>query len=223
MSDYTVNRRVAEWLSPEMAPPRSPRAIHVRRVPIPPTDAVISTLVEPSGRLDGSPDPGEDGYGLLDLRDHRAGERLPVRGRLRDQVYEKRFANPGALVRVPFGAFAAELWSQLERPQRLSPQDRLDVLIQVYRVFLPIPVDVLKRLERSCFGPPFELRPLDPRKARALGLDLPGEPGAPAAADLPLRVAEPGQRLWALRLLSDPTVADQPGRPAGRTSAPDAS
>lgn len=139
--------------------------------------------------------------------DRIAARRRPARQEpveaLSRRVYVKEFCDPGIVIRVPFGHFASELWSHIRSPALLQPEARIDVLVQVYRIRLPFPVDRLELIEAPIFGDPFEPRPLGSAKACILGLTI--ESGTRGRAELPLRIAEPGQTLWCVRTLVDPS------------------
>ena len=130
-------------------------------------------------------------------------------------VYQKEFDGSGCYVRVPFGRFAALLAPQLAAPQSVAPQQPIDCLLQVYRVHLPLPLARLAQVEGLDDEADIQrFHVLTQAQARALKLPLrtEGLPGgkvfsAPA-------VVRPGQYLWSLLALFDPTSEAPGGSPS---------
>lgn len=140
-------------------------------------------------------------------------------GGIRGLVYRRVFDAPGACVRVPFGPFAALLWGQLAVPQRARPTDHFDCLVQVLQVLEPVPYSVLERVE-SAVSSGSRLHVLTRARAEALGLAAVDGVLPETAPEAAPPVLEPGQVLWSLTLLVDPTrdVSSQNGE--GREDRP---
>jgi hypothetical protein len=119
-------------------------------------------------------------------------------------VYQKLFADPGVYYRVPLELFFVEIRDQMQAPELLERDSLIDGLLQIYRVYRPIALKQLAYVELGDPDRASALHVLTPPKAHILGVTL----GGPRNPDTqrPAQILRPGNHIFRLSLMSDPSV-----------------
>ena len=124
---------------------------------------------------------------------------------------------PGQWRVVCFGQYKQMLAPQLAHPERLRDAHRLPCHVQVYELLAPQKFDDLVAAIVGSSAASSELHSLTPQVVMQLQLAplLPAPPRIPRPAQRESGVVLPGERLFRLRLASDPTADEtEPQNPA---------
>jgi hypothetical protein len=137
------------------------------------------------------------------------------------EAFRILFPEPGQLRVVPFGAFKQMLSSQLVHPERLRDAHRLQCHVQVYELIAPQKFDAVVAAIFGSAASSGRLQALtcDAVMQLQLGPILPAPPRVPPPAQRESGVVLPGERLFCLQLVGDPTAEDNP-EPAAAAAHP---
>jgi hypothetical protein len=162
------------------------------------------------------PAPGNDEKAQNKLQKPDISTTIPA-----SEAFRILFPEPGHLRVVPFGAFKQVLVPQLAHPERLRDAHRLQCHVQVYEIIAPHKFDaVAAAISGSAPSARLQRLTRDSAIHLQLGLVLSAPLRLPVPAQRESDLVLPGERLFCLRLVGDPTAEESSEPPGAAIHSP---
>jgi hypothetical protein len=127
---------------------------------------------------------------------------------VREPPYRKILEEPGILVTMIFGQIKSEIGPRLAHPEKLADGDAIDCYVQIYETRHTMSAASIAACELGDPSLQTQFRPLTSDRAKLLGVPQLYRPSRqPFESEASNRPLYPGQRVYHLRPVFDPTAA----------------